>query len=170
MDDPLPYLEPRLRQISLSSSSAGKRRRRWHPTPVLLPGKSQGQWSLVGCRLWGRTESDTTEATQQRQQQCWEDIFIWIIISQEFTASRVLTSCNVLFPVNFLPARLVFCSYLDVKTIRYLIRPAVAHFATTTCLPVAGSAHKLITRVLGFLFVSGPQGFLLFFLKALWCF
>ena len=36
-----------------------------HPTPVFLPGESQGQGSLVGCRLWGRTESDTTEATQQ---------------------------------------------------------------------------------------------------------
>ena len=39
------------------------------PTPVLLPGKSHGQRSLVGCHLWGRTESDTTEATQQQQQQ-----------------------------------------------------------------------------------------------------
>ena len=38
-------------------------RRQWHPTPVLLPGKSHGWKSLVGCRLWGRTESDTTEAT-----------------------------------------------------------------------------------------------------------
>ena len=38
-------------------------RRKWHPTPVFLPGVSQGQQSLVGCRLWGRTESDTTEAT-----------------------------------------------------------------------------------------------------------
>ena len=36
-------------------------RRQWHPTPVLLPGKSHGWRSLVGCRLWGRTESDTTE-------------------------------------------------------------------------------------------------------------
>ena len=35
-------------------------RRQWHPTPVLLPGKSHGQRSLVGCRLWGRKESDTT--------------------------------------------------------------------------------------------------------------
>ena len=33
------------------------------PTPVFLPGESQGRRSLVGCRLWGRTESDTTEAT-----------------------------------------------------------------------------------------------------------
>ena len=44
-------------------------RRKWQPTPVFLPGESQGQWSLVGCRLWGRTESDMTEATQQQQQQ-----------------------------------------------------------------------------------------------------
>ena len=36
-------------------------RRKWHPTPVFLPGESQGWGSLVGCRLWGRTESDTTE-------------------------------------------------------------------------------------------------------------
>ena len=39
------------------------RRRQWHPTPVLLPGESQGRGSLVGCHLWGRTELDTTEAT-----------------------------------------------------------------------------------------------------------
>ena len=38
-------------------------RRRWQPTPVFLPGESQGQGSLVGCRLRGRTESDTTEVT-----------------------------------------------------------------------------------------------------------
>ena len=38
-------------------------RKKWQPTPVFLPGESQRQRSLVGCRLWGRTESDTTEAT-----------------------------------------------------------------------------------------------------------
>ena len=38
-------------------------RRKWQPTPVFLPEESQGWGSLVGCRLWGRTESDTTEAT-----------------------------------------------------------------------------------------------------------
>ena len=36
-------------------------RRRWHPTPVILAGKSQGQRSLVGCNPWGRKESDTIE-------------------------------------------------------------------------------------------------------------
>ena len=38
-------------------------RRKWQPTPVFLPGESQGWGSLVGCCLWGRTESDTTEVT-----------------------------------------------------------------------------------------------------------
>ena len=38
-------------------------RRKWQPTPVFLPGDSQGQRNLVGGHLWGRTESDTTEAT-----------------------------------------------------------------------------------------------------------
>ena len=43
-------------------------RRKWQPTPVFLPGESQGWRSLVGCRLWGRTELDTTKTTQQQQQ------------------------------------------------------------------------------------------------------
>ena len=37
------------------------RRRQWHPTPALLPGKSHGQRSLVGCSPWGHYQSDTTE-------------------------------------------------------------------------------------------------------------
>ena len=49
-------------------------RRKWQPTPVFLPGESQGWGSLVGCRLWGRTESDKTEATWQQQQ-------FWIFIA-----------------------------------------------------------------------------------------
>ena len=43
------------------SSRMQWQRRQWHPTPVLLPGKSHGQRSLVGCSPWGREESDTTE-------------------------------------------------------------------------------------------------------------
>ena len=44
-------------------------RRKWQPTPVFLPGESQGRGSLVGCRLCGCTDSDMTEVTQQQQQQ-----------------------------------------------------------------------------------------------------
>ena len=48
---------------SLSLFTFMHRRRKWQPTPVFLPGESQGRRSLVGCRLWGRTESDMTEVT-----------------------------------------------------------------------------------------------------------
>ena len=44
-------------------------RRKWQPTPVFLPGESQGWGSLVDCRLWGRTESDMTEVTWQQHRQ-----------------------------------------------------------------------------------------------------
>ena len=44
-------------------------RRKWQPTPVFLPGESQGRGSLVGCCLWGCTELDMTEVTWQQQQQ-----------------------------------------------------------------------------------------------------
>ena len=42
-------------------------RRKWQPTPVFLPGESQGWGSLVGCHLWDHTESDTTAATWLQQ-------------------------------------------------------------------------------------------------------
>ena len=51
------------RATSLSLSTFMRWRRKWQPTPVFLPGESQGRGSLVGRRLWGGTESDTTEVT-----------------------------------------------------------------------------------------------------------
>ena len=48
-------------KINMGNSLVVQWRRQWHPTPVLLPGESHGQRSLVGCSPWGRWESDTTE-------------------------------------------------------------------------------------------------------------
>ena len=48
---------------SLSLFTSMHWRRKWQRTPVFLPGESQGPGSLVGCRLWGCTEPDTTEVT-----------------------------------------------------------------------------------------------------------
>ena len=48
-------------EANFSHSIYKYRRRRWHPTPVLLPGKSHGWKSLVGYSPWGRKESDTTQ-------------------------------------------------------------------------------------------------------------
>ena len=55
------------RVTSLSLFPFMHQRRKWQPTPVFLPGGSQGRGSLVGRRLWGHTESDTTEVIQQQQ-------------------------------------------------------------------------------------------------------
>ena len=95
-------------------------RRKWQPSPVFLPGESQGQGSLVGCRLRGRTESDTTEATaaaacllkhkpqfkhSERAEQMWETaeqmqfeapINYWMV-----SRERVTTLFPVLPPVIF---------------------------------------------------------------------
>ena len=59
---------------------------------VFLLGESQGRGSLVGCRLWGRTEVDMTEATQQQQQQQQQHIHkIWNVLpSSLYLPSHVL--------------------------------------------------------------------------------
>ena len=49
--------------LQLINEKKERERRKWQPTPVFLPGGSQEQGSPVGCRLWGHTELDTTEAT-----------------------------------------------------------------------------------------------------------
>jgi len=56
-------------------------RRKRQPTPVFLPGESQGRRSLVGCHLWGHTESDTTEVTRQQQQTIYTPLFLCTIPS-----------------------------------------------------------------------------------------
>ena len=82
----LPWMEEPGRRKSMGSPRVGLKwvtslslftfmywRRKWQSTPVFLSGESQGWGSLVGCRLWGHTELDTTEATyQQQQQHDWE--------------------------------------------------------------------------------------------------
>ena len=52
---------PSSKSLQILKSKEGVRRSQWHPTPILLPGKSHGQGSLVGCSTWGREESYTTE-------------------------------------------------------------------------------------------------------------
>ena len=69
MEEPGGLQSMRLRRVrhdwatSLSLFAFMHWRRKWQPTPVFLPRESQGRGSQVGCHLWGRTESDTTEVT-----------------------------------------------------------------------------------------------------------
>ena len=50
-----------MKKLQYCHTAVRERRRQWNPTPVLLPGKSHGQRSLVGCSPWGRKELDSTE-------------------------------------------------------------------------------------------------------------
>ena len=68
-------------------------RRKWQPTPVFLPGESQGRGSLVGCCLWGHTESDTTEVMQQQQQQKKNYSFLWMNLNRFMVYSMKIWEC-----------------------------------------------------------------------------
>ena len=73
-------------------------------TSVFLPGESQGRGSLVGCHLWGRTESDRTGATQQQQQLIFVKLF--------------LTSCRYALTEKKLEYQF---PVVDVRSLRVLI-------------------------------------------------
>ena len=85
--------------FSFKLHRALSRRRQWHPTPVLLPEKSHGWRSLVGCHLWDRTEQDTTEATQQQQQQSFEQSFVcYTAGSHQLSILYIVYICQSQFP------------------------------------------------------------------------
>ena len=70
--------DPRPGRTAVGESSGCICAQAWkrQPTPVFLPGESQGPGSLVGCCLWGCTESGMTEVTQQQQQQQQQCIYM----------------------------------------------------------------------------------------------
>ena len=86
----------------------------WHPTPVLLPGKSQGWGSLVGCRLWGHTESDTTEAISSSSRTSLEKESNWRNLHLNPSKSILVTLWGTQHPIHlrFLLCPLSFISLL----------------------------------------------------------
>ena len=92
---------------SLSLFTCMHWRRKWQLTPVFLPRESQGWGSLVGCRLWGRTESDTTErlSSSSSSKYCgsglwmalnpkvqsfglWKCLWFWILLYLQITLEK----------------------------------------------------------------------------------
>ena len=81
-------------------------RRKWQPTPVFLPGESQGWGNLVGCHLWGHTESNMTEATWQHRElysiSCnnlqWKIIYIYIHITESLCQTP---NTNTILQINY---------------------------------------------------------------------
>ena len=91
------------------------RRRQWHPAPVLLPGKSHGWRSLVGCRLWGHTELDTLKRLSSSSR-------VWLLIKEESISS-------VDFEVDWNP------DFLDSKTRKFPTSSRVAEAADSSSIP-----------------------------------
>ena len=92
-----------------------------------LPGESQGQGSLVGCRLWGRTESDTTEATQQQQQH-----FQFYKRENNISLSFIYLSCCFeechLFAINLFTDMVVFKLSISLFVLYYNFPPILSFF------------------------------------------
>ena len=91
-------------------------RRTWQPTPVFLPEESQGRGSLVGCCLWGHTESDTTEATQQQQQLLATELRFWLNAYMD-SGARLPGSESCLFRMS----SVTFSSLLKLLCLTFLI-------------------------------------------------
>ena len=92
----------------LRSTHVMQGRRQWQPTPVLLPGKSQEQRSLVGCRLWGRTESDQLKRLSISRSRSMSRS-IYRLISKKESLGKNSRKFSVFF-FHFLPC--VCVSYL----------------------------------------------------------
>ena len=87
---------------------------KWQPTPAFLPGESQGWRSLVGCRLWGHTESDTTEATWQQQQQKQLSTHAWRCTTPTFVGPSS-HGRRKMFGFSFSSLNLLFVFFLLFK-------------------------------------------------------
>ena len=83
-------------------------------TPVFLPGESQGRGSLVGCRLWGRTEADTTEATQQQQQK-WNWNSCAVLYQNPFIRFKEISKRKILYSVQKIKKKISFFKGRDCQ-------------------------------------------------------
>ena len=125
-------------------------RGKWQPTPVFLPGESQGWWSLVGCCLWGCTESDTTEATysssSSRTPPCVSS-FIFLLIN--FYCSIVTLQCCVCFYSTTKWIRRTymyqFSSVPSLSHVRLFATPWIAARQASLSITISRSSLRLVS-------------------------
>ena len=86
--------------------------RKWQPTPVFLPGESQGWGSLVGCRLWGRTESGQLKRLSTSSSMSIESVM---------PPNHLILCCPLCLPPSILPSIRVFSneSVLRIRWPKY---------------------------------------------------
>ena len=113
-------------------------RRKWQTTSLFLPGESQGRGSLVGCHLWGCTESDMTEVTQQQQQQQY-NLGIFGMDSDntvQYLLQQLL--CRVLISFFFITSVTNYHKFYDLKQCKFI----TLHFSLSEVRDFTG----LLTR------------------------
>ena len=124
-------------------------RRTWQSTPVFLPGESRGRGSLVGCRLWGRTESDTTKATQQQQQQLLTTAVVLSPIFSILQAHDCLPSSQARV-INFFPVTNPFLREEDTLQLHFILlkTAGLEKREIKSEKDIKGGTHLLIAEVL----------------------
>ena len=117
-------------------------RRQWHPTPVLLPGKSHGRRSLVGYSPRGHKESDTTERLKNNSKRLAGFFFggFCFLLS---LVSVMWAACFLFLPQHVTPLSLILCSHQVMQIV--LVHQLPIHVRYT---PVAGEVAE-IARMLG---------------------
>ena len=102
-------------------------RRKWQPTPLFLPGESQGRRSLVGCHLWGHTESDTTDMTSSSSSSSRVVRIKWIMLVKACNTvkSRHKLSLNMIIKTTITTFETITIIVITITITTY--KPCLCH-------------------------------------------
>ena len=128
-------------------------RRKWQPTPVFLPGESQGRGSLVGCCLWGHTELDMTEAMQQQQWYKKQNAKNISVKTLNSTMDRFNIYCC------YFDSSVHFRSLLEFQRIAAGGQVLLHHYLIPFCLHMFESVKQFCSMILKINFWGWTKGF-----------
>ena len=116
-------------------------RRQWHPTQALLPGKSHGQRSLVGCCLWGRTESDMTEWLHFTSTIISSSIFSWPFFLSSSSGTPMIQTLGCL---TLSQRSLRLSSFLLILFSFFLYASFISTILSSTSLILSSACYSVV--------------------------